>query len=65
VSNLKQLSDHLVDELVTWGDTGTIASRAREHLAAGADQVALTILGAGSPGGFLGAARKLAGDLLG
>lgn len=64
-TDIEQLSDHLVDELVTWGDTATIASRAREHLAAGADQVALTILGTGSPGGFLGAARKLAGQLLG
>lgn len=63
-TDIEQLSDHLVDELVTWGDTETIAARAREHLAAGADQVALTILGTGSPGAFLDAARQLAGNLL-
>jgi probable F420-dependent oxidoreductase len=63
-TDIEQLSDHLVDELVTWGDIEAIAARAHEQLAAGADQVALTILGTGSPGAFLDAARQLAGHLL-
>lgn len=64
-TDISQLSDHLVDELVTWGDAEAIAVRAREQLAAGADQVALTILDTDAPGGFLDAARQLAADLLG
>ncbi len=64
-TDISQLSDHLVDELVTWGDTEAIGARVREHQAAGADQVALTILDTDAPGGFLDAARQLAGDLLG
>jgi len=34
-------SDRLVDTLVAWGDASTVASRLREHLDAGADQVAV------------------------
>jgi probable F420-dependent oxidoreductase len=64
-TDISQLSDHLVDELVTWGDTEAISTRVGEHLAAGADQVALTILDTDAPGGFIGAARQLAGDLPG
>jgi probable F420-dependent oxidoreductase len=60
-ADIGQLSDHLVDELVTWGDPGLIAARVREHLEAGADQVALTIL---NQAGHLDAARLLAGHLL-
>jgi hypothetical protein len=55
VSNLRRLgfsdedlagegSDHLVDELVAHGDAGVAAARVREHLAAGADHVAIQLL---------------------
>jgi probable F420-dependent oxidoreductase len=60
-ADISQLSDHLVDELVTWGDPGVIAARVREHLDAGADQVALTIL---NQRGHLDAARLLARHVL-
>ncbi len=39
------LSDRLVDALVAWGDPQTVAARVEEHLAAGADHVALQALG--------------------
>lgn len=42
--DVAQLSDRMVDTLVAWGDLDTIASRVAEHLAAGADQVALVAL---------------------
>jgi probable F420-dependent oxidoreductase len=38
-------SDRLVDEIVAWGDDEAIARRLQAHLAAGADQVAVQILG--------------------
>jgi probable F420-dependent oxidoreductase len=38
-------SDRLVDALVAWGDQDAIAGRVREHLAAGATQVAVQPLG--------------------
>lgn len=38
-------SDRLVDALVAWGDEGTIRGRVDEHVAAGADHVALQALG--------------------
>lgn len=36
-------SDRLIDALVAWGDVDAVARRVREHLAAGADQVALMV----------------------
>jgi len=39
-------SDRLVDALVAWGDEEAVATRVAEHLAAGADHVALQALGA-------------------
>jgi probable F420-dependent oxidoreductase len=54
------LSDSLVDRLIAWGHPTQIVDRAREHLAAGADHVQLTVLGtAGQPTG-ISAARLLA-----
>jgi probable F420-dependent oxidoreductase len=38
-------SDRLVDALVAWGDEGAIRARVDEHVAAGADHVALQALG--------------------
>lgn len=43
-SDVTELSDALVDALVAWGDADRIAARLREHLAAGADQVAVSVL---------------------
>lgn len=45
-----QLSDRLVDAVVAWGDVDTVAARIVEHLRAGADQVALSVLSADPPG---------------
>jgi probable F420-dependent oxidoreductase len=59
------LSDRLVDELVTWGSAGAITSRVNEHLDAGADQVALTILNEGNEPSSLAVARQLAARLIG
>jgi probable F420-dependent oxidoreductase len=52
------LSDRLVDHLIAWGSADAIASRVSEHLEAGADQVALTVLDGAATG--LAAARQLA-----
>ena len=60
-TDIASLSDRLVDDLVTWGSTDTITARIREHLDAGADQVALTILNQGGHPRLLDAARELAG----
>jgi hypothetical protein len=53
------LSDELVDQLVAWGDGDAIAARVSEHLRAGADHVAVTMLddGRSAP---VGADRELA-----
>ena len=59
-TDIASLSDRLVDDLVTWGSTDTITARIREHLDAGADQVALTILNQGGHPRLLDAARELA-----
>jgi probable F420-dependent oxidoreductase len=45
--DIASLSDELVDRLVAWGDARTVATRVREHLQAGADQVVLTVLDEG------------------
>jgi probable F420-dependent oxidoreductase len=47
---IAQLSDRLVDALVAWGDLDAVAARVAEHLRAGADQVALSVVSAGPPG---------------
>jgi hypothetical protein len=36
--------------VVAWGDVDSIAARATEHLRAGADQVALSVLSGDPPG---------------
>jgi probable F420-dependent oxidoreductase len=46
--DINQLSDRLVDGLVSWGDEATIAARVAEHRQAGADQVAVNLI-TGSP----------------
>lgn len=47
---IARLSDRLVDAVVAWGDVDSIAARATEHLRAGADQVALSVLSGDPPG---------------
>jgi hypothetical protein len=44
---IAELSDRLVDAVVAWGDLDAVAARIFEHLRAGADQVALSVLSAG------------------
>jgi probable F420-dependent oxidoreductase len=41
-------SDRLVDALVAWGDAERVAARLREHVAAGADHVAVSMLAPGA-----------------
>jgi probable F420-dependent oxidoreductase len=40
-------ADRLIDTLVAWGDAKTIAARVAEQFAAGADHVAVNVIGAG------------------
>jgi probable F420-dependent oxidoreductase len=58
-ADIADLSDHLVDELVAWGDADAIAERVRAHQDAGADHVILAILGEGDQPGVLDVAREL------
>jgi len=58
--DLDERSDRLVDDLIAWGDETRVLIRVREHLAAGADQVAIQPLGSdGDPLG-LETLRRLA-----
>ena len=61
--DIADLSDRLVDELVTWGDADAIIARINEHRQAGADQVVLTILNEGDQPAPIEVARQLAGRL--
>jgi probable F420-dependent oxidoreductase len=63
-TDIADLSDRLVDELVAWGDADAITARIREHRTAGADQVMLQVLNAGDQPGPIEVARQLAGALL-
>ena len=38
-ADIAETSDHLLDNVVAWGDADTVAARLRRHLDAGADQV--------------------------
>ncbi|RZK95942.1 MAG: TIGR03620 family F420-dependent LLM class oxidoreductase [Rhodococcus sp. (in: high G+C Gram-positive bacteria)] len=44
-ADISGLGDHLVDELVAWGDADAIGARVHSHLAAGADHVVVSELG--------------------
>lgn len=63
-TDISELSDRLVDELVVWGDADTVVGRVREHLAAGADQVVLGVPNADGQPAPIEVARQLAGRLL-
>lgn len=60
-SDITGLSDRLVDALVIWGSAATVTARVREHLDAGADQVALTVLSQDGQPRAIEVARELAG----
>ncbi len=62
-SDIDALSDELVDRLVAWGGADTITARVSEHLQAGADHVALTMLDNGHQPA-IAPARQLARTLL-
>ncbi|WP_406205442.1 TIGR03620 family F420-dependent LLM class oxidoreductase [Streptomyces sp. NBC_01017] len=56
-------SDRLVDDLVFWGDLDTVADKLRAHVAAGADHVAVQVIGI-EPGGSASAHRRRLGEAL-
>ena len=56
-------SDRLIDAVVPWGDTATVAARVRQHLDAGADHVCIQVV-AGRQGFPLDGYRQLAEVLL-
>jgi probable F420-dependent oxidoreductase len=45
-------SDRVIDTMVAWGTPETIRARVREHLDAGADQVAVQVLGGSGKAGL-------------
>lgn len=63
--DIDTLSDRLVDALTVWGSPATVAHRAAELRAAGADHVSVSVLHDGDQPGPLDAARELAPLLLG
>jgi probable F420-dependent oxidoreductase len=56
-------SDRLIDALVAYGTPDAIAHRLNEHLEAGADHVAIQVLGASRPDSLLPVLEELAGPL--
>lgn len=63
-SDIADLSDRLVDELVAWGDADTIAQRVKAHRDAGADHVILAVINEGEQPTTLDVAGELAPRLL-
>ena len=57
-------SDRLVDGVVAWGDVETIAARVQAHHDAGADHVAVQVLGGEDPERYLHDVRTIADALL-
>lgn len=58
-------SDRLVDAIVAWGDEAAVAARVQEHLAAGADHVAVQVLDPDPHGVNREGWRRLAAALIG
>jgi probable F420-dependent oxidoreductase len=57
------ISDRLVDAVVAWGDEDAVLRRVDDHLAAGADHVAVQVLAADGEAPPLAQWRRLAGAL--
>ena len=57
-------SDRLVDTLVAWGPPESVAARVREHLDAGANQVAVQVLTVDSRPGLPRSEWRLAAEAL-
>jgi probable F420-dependent oxidoreductase len=62
-TDIAELTDRLVDELIIWGDADTIATRIRRQRQAGADHVILHVLAEDGQPGAAEVARRLAGRL--
>ncbi|MGW7674521.1 TIGR03620 family F420-dependent LLM class oxidoreductase [Streptomyces sp. NPDC054775] len=58
-------SDRIVDDLVFWGDVDTIADKLQGHFAAGADHVAVQVIGVETGGSSMEQWHLLADALLG
>lgn len=58
-------SDRLVDDLVFWGDVDTVVDRLRGHVEAGADHVAVQVIGTEPGGSAMPHWRRLGEALLG
>ena len=58
-------SDRLIDAVVAYGTPDAIAARLREHLEAGADHVAIQVLGGSGEDQLASVLSELAGPLLG
>jgi probable F420-dependent oxidoreductase len=63
-ADIDGLSDAVVDQLVPYGDAGTIAARVGDYLRSGADHVIIHVLSEGSQPSPVDAARQLAGAAL-
>ena len=57
-------SDRIVDDLVFWGEPDSVADRLRQHRAAGADHVAVQVIGTEPGGSAMPHWRRLAEVLL-
>jgi probable F420-dependent oxidoreductase len=62
-TDIAELTGRLVDQLIIWGDPGTITARIRQQLQAGADHVILHVLAGDGQPGAAEVARHLAGPL--
>jgi probable F420-dependent oxidoreductase len=62
-SEIADISDRLVDDLVIWGDAETIAARVTQHLNAGADHIVLHVLRQDDGPAPIEVARTLAATL--
>jgi probable F420-dependent oxidoreductase len=63
-TDIASLSDHLVDQLVAWGDTDALTARIQQHLHAGADHVLLHVVHQDNQPGPIKTARQLADKLV-
>src|SRR6266487_1181327 len=64
-TDIANVSDRLVDELIIWGDPGTITARISQQLHADADHIMLHVLSEPGQPGPLQVARTLAGTMPG